>query len=145
MPTIQGLTEREVLAARQRGEGNEVDVGISRSYWNILSANLFNFFNLILFAVGIILIVFGRTNDAFITVITALISTLIRTFQEVRAKRQLDRIALLVHPAVTVRRDGVEQTVAASLLVKGDLIHLCAGDQALADGADLLHRGFSAR
>jgi cation-transporting ATPase E len=104
------------------------------SYWNILSTNLFSFFHIILFAVGIVLIAFGRYNDAVITVITALVSTFIRTFQEVRAKRQLDRIALLVRPVATVIRDGVEYTIDAATLVTGDLIHLCAGDQALVDG-----------
>jgi cation-transporting ATPase E len=107
---------------------------IGRSYWHILSANLFSYFHLILFAVGIILIAFGRYNDAFITVITALLSTLIRTFQEVRAKRQLDQIALLVRPAATVVRGGAEQTVDAASLLKDDVIHLRTGDQALADG-----------
>jgi cation-transporting ATPase E len=104
------------------------------SYWNILSTNLFSFFHIILFAVGIVLIAFGRYSDAVITVITALVSTFIRTFQEVRAKRQLDQIALLVRPVATVIRDGVEHTVDASTLIKGDLIQLRAGDQALADG-----------
>jgi hypothetical protein len=39
----------------------------SRSYWDILYTNLFNFFHIILFIVGAILIAFGRYNDAFIT------------------------------------------------------------------------------
>src|SRR6266511_284082 len=78
------------------------------SYWQILSTNLFSFFNLILLAVGLILLAFGRYNDAFITVITAIVSAAIRTFQELRAKRQLDRIALLVRPQATVIRDGEE-------------------------------------
>ncbi len=134
MSTMQGLTESEVLTRRERGEGNEMDVSRGRSYWNILSTNLFSFFNIILFAVGIILIGFGRYNDAVITVITALSSTLIRTFQEIRAKRQLDQIALLVRPITTVLRAGIEQMIDASQLVKDDLIHLRTGDQALADG-----------
>lgn len=142
MQANQGLSEREVSARRQRGEGNQRARSASRSYWSILSANLFNFFNIILFAVGVILVLFGRYNDAVITVITALISTLLRTFQEVRAKRQLDQIALLVRPSATVLRAGVEQTIDAALLVKGDLIHLRAGDQALADGV-VMGEGFA--
>lgn len=134
MQANQGLSEHEVTARRQRGEGNRSAGDASRSYWNILSTNLFNFFNILLFAVGFVLILFGRYNDAVITVITAISSTLIRTFQEVRAKHQLDQIALLVRPSTTVVRAGVEQTIDATLLVKDDLIHLRSGDQALADG-----------
>ncbi len=134
MPPNQGLSEQEVTIRRQQGEGNKSASNTSRSYWNILSTNLFNFFNILLFSVGLVLILFGRYNDAVITVITAISSTLIRTFQEVRAKHQLDQIALLVRPSTTVVRAGVEQTIDAALLVKDDLIHLRSGDQALADG-----------
>ncbi|MCL4252129.1 MAG: hypothetical protein KJ065_28540, partial [Anaerolineae bacterium] len=112
MQANQGLSEREVSARRQRGEGNQRARSASRSYWSILSANLFNFFNIILFAVGVILVLFGRYNDAVITVITALISTLLRTFQEVRAKRQLDQIALLVRPSATVLRASQDSAVS---------------------------------
>ena len=106
----------------------------SRSYWQILSANLFSFFNLILFAVGAVLLAFGRYNDALITVITAISSAAIRTFQELRAKRQLDQIALLVRPQAMVITDGKEKMTQGDALRHGDLIHLRAGDQALADG-----------
>jgi len=106
----------------------------SRSYWQILSANLFSFFNLVLFAVGAVLLAFGRYNDALITVITAISSAAIRTFQELRAKRQLDQIALLVRPQAMVITDGKEKMTHGDALRQGDLIHLRAGDQALADG-----------
>ena len=105
-----------------------------RSYWNILGTNLFSFFNIILFSVSLVLLAFGRTNDALITGVTAVFSALIRTVQEIRAKQQLDQIALLVHPQAMVVRDGGEQLVDAAELTAGDLIHLRTGDQALADG-----------
>jgi cation-transporting P-type ATPase E len=126
MMTIRHLFQRNSETAAQRET--------SRSYWQILSTNLFSFFNLILFSVGGILLAFGRYNDAFITAITAIVSAAMRTFQEVRAKRQLDQIALLVRPQATVIRDGAEQTIDGGALVQGELIHLRTGDQALADG-----------
>jgi cation-transporting P-type ATPase E len=104
------------------------------AYWQILSTNLFSFFNLILFAVSLVLLLFGRYNDAMITGITGIASALIRTIQEVRAKRQLDKIALLVRPQASVIRNGQEQSVDAAHLATGELIHLRSGDQALADG-----------
>jgi cation-transporting ATPase E len=131
--TILRLFHRNTETAAQRET--------SRSYRQILSANLFSFFNLILFAVGLILLAFGRYNDAFITVITAFVSAAIRTFQEVRAKRQLDQMALLVRPQATVIRDGKEETIDGGALVQGDLIHLRAGDQALADGVVVARPG----
>ncbi len=41
---IQGLSESEVLARRQRGQGNEFEFKTSRSYGEILRENLFTFF-----------------------------------------------------------------------------------------------------
>lgn len=105
-----------------------------RSYWTILSTNLFSFFNIILFSVGIILLIFGRYSDALITVSAGIAGTLVNTFHEIRAKRQLDQISLLVRPEARVIRDGIEQTVDATQLRLADAIHLRAGDQALADG-----------
>lgn len=105
-----------------------------RTEWQIAVTNLLSFFNLILFSVGVILIVLGRYNDAFITVSTGLISAFLNTLQEVRAKRQLDRITLLVRPVARVIRNGSEQQVDPAQVVEGDILHLVAGDQAMADG-----------
>lgn len=110
------------------------DVPTGRSFWQIIKTNLFNFFNLILFAVGLILLIFGRYNDAFITVSTGFVGTLVNTFQEVRAKRLLDQITLLVRPVAWVVHNGQEEQIDATQLRAGDLVHLCSGDQALVDG-----------
>ena len=105
-----------------------------RSYVDIARDNLFNFFNIVLFAVGLILIILGRYNDAFITVGTGVIGTIVNTFQEVRAKRQLDKITLLLRPVALVIRNGIEQSVDPAQVVLGDTLHLRTGDQAMADG-----------
>jgi cation-transporting ATPase E len=134
MTVVRNLPHFPFIHVRNNPVQPEQRLETGRSYWNILRTNLFSFFNLILFAVSIVLLGFGRYNDAFVTGITALISALIRTVQEVRAKRQLEQIALLVNPKATVIREGNEQAVDAAALVANDLIHLRAGDQALADG-----------
>ena len=131
---VQGLTEREAQARRARGEGNNTGMAPSRSYWDIARANLFTLFNNILFAIGVALIALGRTNDALTSVGLGLVNALISTVQEIRAKRQLDRIALINRPTVTVVRDGRAQTIAPADLVKGDIIQVSAGDQIVVDG-----------
>jgi cation-transporting P-type ATPase E len=54
-------------------------------------------------------------------------------FQEVRAKRTLDRLATLVAPTATLVRDGVEEAVSPDALVDGDLVRVKADDQVVAD------------
>ena len=96
---LGGLTEGEARARRQRGQGNDAAVAPSRSYWAIARANLFTLFNNVLFGIGVALIALGRYNDAVTSVGIGLVNALISTVQEIRAKRQLDRIALVTTPA----------------------------------------------
>jgi cation-transporting ATPase E len=135
MDKMQGLTEHEAQARRQRGAGHAVDLGTSRSSVEIVRANLFTFFNNILFTVGVVLIALGRVNDALTSVGLGLVNAVISTLQELYAKRQLDRIALVTRPTVTVIRDGHEQALDPADLVHGDLLRVRAGDHLVADGA----------
>ena len=129
-----GLTEAEARRRRERGEGNDVRIATSRSYLAIVRTNLFTFFNNILFAIGIALIALGEWNDAMTSVGLGLVNAVIGTIQELRAKRQLDRIALLHRPKVTLVRDGAERSGDPDEIVKGDHIRLRPGDQVLVDG-----------
>ena len=134
MSQLSGLSEQEVVERRTAGRGNTVSSGTGRTYWDIARFNLFSYFNNILFTVGLILAALGQYNDAFVTAIVGVVNALISTVQEIRAKRQLDQIAVLARPTVTVVRDGNEREVAATDLVEGDVMRLQAGDQAVVDG-----------
>src|SRR3954454_19918614 len=101
MTPVQGLTESEVCARRQRGESNDAGVSSGRSYWGIARNNLFTFFNNLLFASGIALVALGQYRDAFVTVGLGLVNAVISAVQEINAKRKLDWIALLTRPMVT--------------------------------------------
>ena len=131
---ITGLSEEEASARRARGEGNDFEVGASRGYLDIVRANLFNFFNNLLFVIGAALIALGRFYDAMTSVGLALVNAVISTVQELHAKRQLDRIALLMRPTVTLVRSGRERSADPAEIVKGDIVRLKAGDQVVVDG-----------
>jgi cation-transporting ATPase E len=134
MTEIQGLSESEALARRQRGEGNDIRLQTSRSYGDILRQNLLAFINIVLFGIGAVLILIGRIEDAAVSVLLILMNVIIGVFQEVRAKRQLDRIALLTRPKVTIVRDGQEKAVDPSEIVLGDILVARPGDQVVVDG-----------
>ena len=134
MTTLTGLTQLEAQTRRAQGDGNDVQSGTNRSNWQIIRTNLFSNYNNILFVIGAILAILGRYNDAFITVIVGFVNALISTAQEIRAKRQLEQIAVVANAQVRVVREGNEIEVAPSELVKGDIIHLQSGDQAVVDG-----------
>jgi cation-transporting P-type ATPase E len=131
---LQGLSEDEVRIRRANGQGNTVKLPTSRSYGQILRENLLTLINLILFTLSITLVLLGRPLDAITTVAIISFNIVVSLIQEIRAKRALDRIALLSRPVATVLREGNEQTVDPSALVVGDLLVVRPGDQIVVDG-----------
>ncbi len=129
-----GLSHVEVGARRARGEGNRVRLGTSRPYPEIFRTNLLNPINILVFSIGAVQIAIGRFGDAAASVGIILFNVVVGIVQEVRAKRQLDRIALLTRPKVSVLRERQESRVDPSELVKGDLIVVRPGDQFVVDG-----------
>jgi cation-transporting P-type ATPase E len=105
----------------------------SRSYASIVRANTLTVPNGILLFFGLLTITFGSWQDSlFLGILVANIG--IGSFQEIRSKRALDRLAALVAPAAVVVRDGVDRQVPVDRVVVGDLVRLAAGDQVVADG-----------
>ncbi len=131
---LQGLSQEEVLARRARGQGNTAPAPTSRSYRQILVENVFTFINLCLFGLGVTLIALGRVADALVSTGVISLNVVVSVVQEVRAKRTLDRIALLTRPTATALRDGKEREVSPEELVVGDVVKLEPGDQIVVDG-----------
>src|SRR5262249_42333346 len=69
--------------------------------------------------------------------LVALINTSIAIFQEIKAKRALDKVNMLLIKEVTVVRDHVERQIPHADIVLGDAIALKRGDQAVVDGTVL--------
>ena len=134
-----GLTAEEAtrrLAAR----GDLPPPPSSRSVASIVRSNTLTLFNLILAAFFVLILAAGRPADGlFAGILVA--NTAIGIVQELRAKRVLDRAALLVQPHARVVRDGTEQAAEMGLIVDGDLINLRSGDQVVADGEVLASVG----
>jgi len=129
-----GLTEAEAAARRAAGQANVVPFTTGRTYPQIVRDNVFNVINDLLFALGVTLIVLGRYLDAVVAVGVVMANTFVGLVQEVRAKRTLDRIAILTRPRATVVRDGAPREVDPAEVVLGDLLVLHTGDQVVVDG-----------
>ncbi|MGN0098853.1 MAG: HAD-IC family P-type ATPase [Candidatus Methanomethylophilaceae archaeon] len=131
---MKGLTTAEVQERRRQGLVNDSDVRTSRTYTDIIVKNAFTPFNIILFVIGALLLLLGNLVSALSATGIIIVNILISTVQEMRAKRRLDKIELLIRPKVTVIRDGVEVVIDQTDVVKDDLVVLRAGDQAMVDG-----------
>ena len=131
---MDGLTGAEVADRKARGLANDADVRTSRTYTDIIVKNTFTPFNIVLFVIGILLVICDEVVSAVSATGIIIANILISTVQEMRAKRKLDKISLLVRPKVTVIRDGAETEIDQSDIVLDDLIVIRAGEQALVDG-----------
>lgn len=131
---LAGLTTQEVAQRRAAGQGNNVALQTSRSYWQILQENLFTFINAVFFIISVVMLLLRRYGDGFLVVVVIFGGVLVNICQEIWAKRQLDRIALLNRPHACVVRDGQEVILDPGELVLGDILVVRAGDQLLVDG-----------
>jgi cation-transporting ATPase E len=128
----EGLTAKEA-AQRLAAQPRRSRSAGSRSYLEIAATNVFTLFNAILAALLAVVVGLGDYRDALFGGV--LISNIaIGIVQEVRAKRTLDRLALLVAPRARTLRDGVLTDLPAEALVPGDVVRLEPGDQVVADG-----------
>ncbi|MHC3819482.1 metal ABC transporter ATPase [Streptomyces sp. CB02488] len=129
----RGLTAAEVAERIARGEVNDVPVRSSRSVREIVRANVFTRFNLIIGVLWVIMLFVAPIQDSlFGFVIIA--NTGIGIVQEWRAKKTLDSLAVIGEAKPTVRRDGVAAEISTSEIVLGDLVELGPGDKVVVDG-----------
>jgi cation-transporting P-type ATPase E len=128
-----GLTEAEVRERVERGESNASAERTSRTFGEILRANIFTRFNAILGVLLVVILVVGHPQDALFGIVLVS-NALIGIVQEVRAKRTLDQLAVLSEPRVRVVRDGEVRETPVDDVVLDDLVELRTGDQIAADG-----------
>src|SRR5690242_11208239 len=100
-----GLTADEVARRVRDGQVNTADTRTSRTLTEIVRANVLTRFNAILGTMFVLILVFGEGQDALFGFVL-LFNTLIGVVQEWRAKRTLDRMAVITQPMVRVVRDG---------------------------------------
>jgi len=131
---IIGLTDDEAQRRRERGQGNNIKIKTSRSYWDILRQNTFTFINNVLFFIGFIMIMLGLWGDAFVSVGVVMLNVVVGIVQEFRAKAKLDKISLLTRPKATIIRNGKERDVDPTEIVLGDILLVRPGDQIVVDG-----------
>jgi cation-transporting P-type ATPase E len=134
MEPLRGLSSKEVAERVALGRTNASGQHTSRSFGEILRANLLTRFNFLLGALLVVILAVGHPQDALFGIVLVT-NALIGIVQEVRAKRTLDRLAVLNAPRATVVRDGTTQEVPLEAVVLDDLVILRTGDQVVADGA----------
>jgi hypothetical protein len=124
----EGLTNEQVEERKLQNLVNIDNTHAGKTTWQILSSNIFTFFNMLLLSIGIVLIVFGQANQTFFLAI-AFANTLIGIIQELKAKKTLEKLKLVTSSQVTVVRNGKSTSIPTTELVLDDVYKLKNGDQ----------------
>ncbi len=128
-----GLTEQEVAERIAADQANISDRHGGRSLAQILRANVVTRFNAILGSLLVVVIFVGPLQDGLFGVVLV-VNTLIGVGQELRAKRTLDRLAVLAAPTAHAVRAGQPVELPADAVVLDDVLELRPGDQIVIDG-----------
>ncbi len=133
MTGVAGLTSAEVAERVARGAVNDVPSRSSRSVVDIVRANVLTRFNAILGTLFLMVLVVGPLQDGLFGLVI-IANTAIGILQELRAKRTLDRLALIGEVRPAVRRDGARIRLPTSRIVLDDVVELGPGDKCVVDG-----------
>lgn len=136
-----GLTNAEVQERISQGLVNKSSKQKTKTVGEIFIENIFSVFNLIIFSVVVFLFIYYiRTGNSDLIKDTigvstaAILNLLIAIVQEIKAKRALDKVNLLLKKDVTVIREGQNVSIQQEDVVKDDLILFERGDQIIVDG-----------
>jgi cation-transporting ATPase E len=136
----QGLSAAEA-EKRLRKLGPPAETS-SRSVATIVAGNVFTLFNAIIGVFFVLILILGLFADAVFGLI-AIINSYIGIRQELKAKRTLDELAVLVAPHAKVVRDGALLSLLAEEVVPGDVVRVEPGDQLVGDGEVIRSRGMT--
>ena len=129
---IMGLNENEVAARENAGLVNKAEISTDKSVKEIIRSNTLTYFNLIFFIIAVLLCVVGSfRNLTFLPVVIG--NSLIGIFQEIRAKKTLEKMSILNSPHAVAIRSGRQVKIYTEELVKDDVVVFSAGDQICAD------------
>ena len=138
-PTVEQtalwLTSEEVAARVAAGKVNGRQELQTKSVWKIVRDNLFTLFNglNVFLAVLILVMSEGRKWNDVLFMGIVFFNLFVGIFQELKAKKTIEKLSLISAPRATVLRDAEERLIPVEELVSDDVMILEAGRQICAD------------
>ena len=118
----EGLTKEDVNIRKQLNYVNKTAKGSSKTVLGIILTNIFTF-NIVNISIAAMLISIQSYKHLFFMIIITL-NTVIGIFQEIKAKKTIDRLSLISNPKALVLREGEKEEIAIDEVVLNDLIFL---------------------
>ena len=132
-PPEEGLSEEQVELRFSQFLFNDVNKKYSKSYTSIFVENICTFFNLLCLIVAIALIYAGAPLSQFLFVAIFAANLFIGILQEILAKKQIDRLSVLISETVRAVRGGIGTEIGVKDIVLDDILLLETGQQVPAD------------
>lgn len=129
----EGLTTQQVDSQVQKGLTNVQIKKLSRPIPKILADNLFTLFNFLNLVIAILIFWTGSYRNLFFLG-PVIANIIIGSYQEIRAKINIDRISLVNAQNFTVTRNKHATEVGIADLVEDDIVTIKRGDTIPADG-----------
>lgn len=123
-----GLSNEEVKRRVSEGLTNKIKPHVTKTYTEIIFSNLVSLFNFLLIAIGVLMFIAEQYSGLFF-ILVLFANITIGLFQDIRARKMVDRLKLITNPKAVVVRDGISKEIAVRDLVLSDILILKAGDQ----------------
>ena len=131
---IAGLNANDVAERIKRGETNNYQPRVNRTYWEIFRDNVLNLFNIVIFTLLLIVLWMGDYGTVIFAGFSVVSNTFFGMIQEMQAKRKLDNLAALSVQKAFVIREGKNLEIPMKQVVKDDVLMLSPGVKAVVDG-----------
>ena len=129
----RGLSEAEVTDRLRHDGYNDLPSTRSRGLLTIATDLLREPMFLLLVTCGVIYVVLGDPQEAFMLLGFVFLITGLTLYQEHKTERALDRLRDLASPRALVIRDGRQLRIPGREVVRDDLLLLAEGDRVPAD------------
>lgn len=130
---IYGLTDAEVAKRVEEGKVNGDQNVKTKSIAQIFREHTLTFFNTIFITFAIVIIIFNLGWQELGFMVLVIVNTVTGLWQEIKAKRTIDKLTLISQPKAVAMRNGVEKTIEISEIVQDDIILLKTGNQVSSD------------
>ncbi|TRW52706.1 HAD-IC family P-type ATPase [Lactococcus lactis] len=132
----KGLTNTEVEEQKKLGNVNVTTIKVGNSNKDIIIKNSMTIFNLLNLILAVVLFVIGSYKN-MLFIFSIISNTSIGIYQEIKAKRIIEKLSFLKQEKVEVIREGEKASIHKEELVLNDIICLKKGDQVPVDAISL--------
>lgn len=129
---MNGLDFHNVEYRINNGMINNENIKNSRSIKNILLSNIITLFNFIHVVLFVLVLTTGSINNATF-IIAILVNMIISIYQELKAKKIIDKLTIANVSKVNVMRDGKLKEILPTEIVLDDVLFLKQGESLIVD------------